>query len=196
MALLASFIALPAVAAPTSRPARPAADPNYAERVKWEEAVTFFGEEDTGRYSIRILDKSVTEAANFKYLELWMYDLTEKRWIKVDDRVQETRIILPKDKPQDSLDNQLLADIPVTQEKIGLYYCKWQVNGVDGGTLTRIGPGHIGKPVDPQATTQPVHVVDPRDKIPAGMIITDVPIDKNHGELMIVPNPRTHTGEK
>jgi hypothetical protein len=183
IAMFAGLTALPAWAGPASQPSRAAADAEFAERAKWENVITFFGEEDSGRYSIRILDKSVTEPANFKYLELWIYDLTEKKWLKVDDRTQETRIVLPKDKPQDAPDgNQLLAEIPVDQEKIGLYYCKWQVNGVEGGTLTRIGPGHVGKPVD-------------LGKIPPGMIVTDVPLDKSHGERMIVPNPRTHTGE-
>jgi len=184
IALFTTLIALPAAAGPASRPARGGADPNAAERAKWENVITFFGEEDTGNYSIRILDKTVPEAANFKYLELWMYDLTEKRWIKVDDRVQDARIVLPKDKPQDAPEgNQLLAEIPVNQEKIGLYYCKWQVNGIDGVTLTRIGPGPVGKPVD-------------LGKVPSGMAIEDVPIDRNHGERMIIPDPQTHTGEK
>ena len=181
--ILSGLAALPAGAAPASRPARAAAaDANAAERAKWESVVTFFGEEDTGNYSIRILDRSVTETANFKYLELWMYDVAEKKWLKVDDRIQTTRIVLPKDKPQDSPEgNQLLAEIPVNQEKIGLYYCKWQVNGVDGATLTRVGPGHVGKPVN-------------MGKIPDGMIVADVPVDKNHGSRMLVPDPRIHTG--
>jgi hypothetical protein len=172
-------MAMLGAAAPTSRTAN---DANRAEREKWENAIVFFGEEDTGNYSIRILDKSVTEAASFKYIELWIYELSEKRWIKVDDRVQEARIVLPKDKPPDAPDNQLLADIPVTREKIGLYYCKWQVNGIDGATLTRIGPGPVGKKPD-------------TGKVPVGMIVEDVPIDKNHGETMVIPDPRTHTGE-
>jgi len=180
--LLAGHMARPAAADPAKRPARGGADANAAERAKWESAIVFFGEEDTGGYSIRILDKSVTEPANFKYLELWVYDVTEKRWIKVDDRIQEAHIILPKDKPQDAPDNQLLAEIPVNQEKVGLYYCKWQVNGIDGTTMTRIGPAHVGKPVD-------------LGKIPDGMIAADVPIDKNRGDRMIIPDPRTHTGE-
>ncbi len=184
IALLTSLMTAPATAGPSSRPARAAADAEYAERVKWENVITFFGEEDTGRYSIRILDKTVPEPAKFKYLELWIYDLTEKRWIKVDDRVQDTRIVMPKDKPEDAPEgSQLLAEIPVNQDKIGLYYCKWQVNGIDGCTLTRIGPGHVGKPVS-------------LGKIPDGMAVYDVPIDKNHGERMLVPDPRTHTGEK
>ena len=182
-ALFVGIKAHPLGAAPASRPARAAADPNAAERAKWQNVITFFGEEDTGRYSIRIVDNAVTEAASFKYLELWVYDLTEKRWNKVDERVQSARIVLPRDKPQDAPEgNQLLANIPVTQETIGLYYCKWQVNGIDGVTLTRIGPGHVGKPVD-------------LGPIPAGMIVADVPVDKSHGERMLIPDPSTHTRE-
>lgn len=180
LALLAGPGARLVPAAPASRPAE---DPKRDERLKWENAIVFFGEEDTGNYSIRILDKSVTAPATFRYLELWEYDVKEKTWLKIDNRQQTTRIVLPKDKPADAPEgNQLLADIPVTQDKVGLYYCKWQVNGIDGATLTRIGPGHAGKPPALGPT-------------PAGMIATDVPLDKNHGTVMFVPDPRTHTGK-
>ena len=169
----------PAHAAPASRPA----DPNKAEREKWEAVVTFFGEEDTGNYSLRILDRFVTEPATFRYLELWKYDLKEKTWLKIDNRQQTTKIVMPKDKPSDAPEgNQLLADIPVTQETLGLYYAKWQVNGVDGTTLTRIGPGPVGKPV----TLGPT---------PAGMIVAEVPLDKSHGARMFVPDPSIRTGK-
>jgi hypothetical protein len=180
--VLLTLPARPARADPSTRPARPGADPDFVQRVKWENAITFFGEEDTGRYSIRILDKSVFESGTFTYLALWVYDLGEKKWVKVDDRTQTARIVLPADKPADAPDNQMLAEIPVDQEKIGLYFCKWRVNGIEGSIMTRIGPAHVGKSVD-------------LGKLPSGMIAADVPVDKNHGERMIIPDPRTHTGE-
>ena len=70
----------------------------------------------------------------------------------------------------------------MTQETLGLYFAKWQVNGIDGATLTRIGPGPVGKPPALGPT-------------PAGMIVADVPLDKTHGARMFVPDPSVRTGK-
>ena len=162
--MVAAYVTL--VAGASGLIAGAASSKDYAERQKWENRIVFYGDEATGAFSIRILDRFATEPANFKYLELWKYDLDSKKWIKVDDRVQTAHIVLPQDKPANSPeDSQLLAEIPVTLEKIGLYYCKWQINDIDGGNMERIGPGHVGKVPD-------------LGKIPDGMIAADVPVEK------------------
>src|SRR5438105_4158686 len=64
-------------AASTTRPAR-VADPIARERLRWQSVIDFFGEEDTGKWSLRVNDKNVRERATFQYLELWTYDRTAK----------------------------------------------------------------------------------------------------------------------
>src|SRR5438270_3491171 len=44
------------------------------EQQHWENAIQFFGEEDTGSWSLRVEDRNVHERAQFRLLELWTYD--------------------------------------------------------------------------------------------------------------------------
>ena len=157
---------------------------NAKERQKWEDKVVFFGEEDTGHYSIRILDRAATEAGNFKYFSLWKYDLEKKDWVKVDDHEQSVHFVLPRDKPQNAPDDsQLLAQIPVSQETVGLYYARWSVNDVNGATFCRVGPGFVGK-------------VPKFDRVPDGMMAAEIPVDKNKAVIVLIPDPRKRTSDK
>ena len=184
--MAAAGAALPVVASaqqtrPAARP-RPQQDPNAAERQKWEAIITFWGQEDTSAFDLRAPDKQVTEPGTFRYVNLWKYDLEGKKWVKIDDRAKTTEIVLPANKPPNSpADSQLLTDLPITFEQVGLYYVNWQINGIDAGTMTRIGPNVLGK----QETPKP----------PPGSIIADVPVDNGKAVRVAVPDPRINTGQ-
>jgi hypothetical protein len=182
---VATAAGLSPVSLAQTRPAAPRrapSDPNAAERQKWEAIITFWGQEDSSAFDLRAPDKQVTEPGTFRYLSLWKYGVEEKRWVKIDDRAKTVNIVLPADKPPNSPeDSQLLTDLPVTFEQVGLYYVNWQINGIDCGTMTRIGPNVTGK----QPTMKP----------PSGSIVADVPVNVNKAERMIVPDPRFNTGQ-
>jgi hypothetical protein len=157
------------------------------ERYRWEQLIEFFGDEATNRWSLRIRDANAKEHATFRYVELWKYDLNEKKWVKVDDSIQEAKIVLPNEKPNDSPypDTQFLADLPIAGDDMGLFYAKWRVNGkTDGATFTRLGPSTVTK----QVTTLP-------SSVPPGMMLTVVPLDKNRAERQLIPDPKFHTGQ-
>src|SRR5437763_7799986 len=113
-ALLAiGVVALLSRPALTARAAEGRADKEQ-ERTKWENRIVFFGEEDTGFWSLRIPDKLCTEAAKIKYTEMWKYDPASKAWVKVDDGAPAAQIVLPKDKPDSAPpDSQNIADLPI-----------------------------------------------------------------------------------
>lgn len=154
------------------------------EKLKWMNLITFFGEEETGDFSLRVFDKDVKERADFRFQELWKYDLDSKRWIKIDDKPQTARVVMPNEKgPNSPPDTQLLASLPVSIKTPGVFYAKWRINrNVEGATFTRIGPNVLGR--DPPA--------GPR---PEKHIVMDVPIDQNKAVRMWIPDPRFHTGQ-
>lgn len=179
MALLTS--PLPAAEPPTRQAA--------AERLKWERKIVFYGEEDTGEWSLRVPDRDATEAAVVRYTELWKYDVAAKKWVKIDDGADPARIVPAARKPADGPpDTQVIARLPIKHDTIGLYYAKWRLNDtIDGATFCRLGPGLVEKP-----TTNPA---DERPKAPAGMMWTAVPVDDKRAELQLVPDPRLNTGQ-
>jgi hypothetical protein len=63
----------------------------------------------------------------------------------------------------------------------GLWYAKWSVDGIDCATFIRIGNSKAANP--PPANQPPAH-------IPAGMIAAIVPLDPEHSENMLIPDPR------
>src|SRR5947208_12675330 len=77
--LLAAGLAVVLVGAPPAARAQ-ARGEKEQERAKWEARIVFFGEEDTGLWSLRIPDKSATERARIKFTELWKYDPEGKKW--------------------------------------------------------------------------------------------------------------------
>ena len=175
---------------PATSPAGPspvAWTPEQKEQYRWEQLIEFFGDEATGSWSLRIRDANASERAAFKYLELWKYDPKEKKWVKIDDEAREAAIVPAAEKAADSIypDTQMLADLPVKVDELGLYFAKWRVNNkTDGATFTRLGPPTVTK----QVTTLP-------SKLPVGMMITVVPLDANNAERQLIPDPRYHTGQ-
>jgi hypothetical protein len=160
------------------------------ERSVWEARIIFYGEEDTGAWSLRVQDRAVRERAILRYTELWKFDLETKKWVKVDDGAEAVRILPPAEKadtaPQDT---QVVAELPIQPNTVGLYYAKWRVNdAIDGATLCRIGPGLVGKDAKPATDRAPL-------KVPQGMIPEVVPLSLNKAELMVIPDPRLNTGQ-
>src|SRR5687768_18387336 len=106
---------------PATRPAGPSSanwTDEQKEQYRWEQLIQFFGDEATGTWSLRIHDANASERATFKYLELWKYDLKEKRWVKIDDVAQEAKIVPAAEKPAGSPypDSQMLAELPVKED--------------------------------------------------------------------------------
>lgn len=159
------------------------------EQLKWEQKLVFYGEEDTGDWSLRIYDKSVTEKAKVKYLELWKYDVDSKTWIKVDDSVAVANVVMPADKPNNApADTQIIANLPIQPNTVGIYYAKFRVNdSIDGGSYCKIGPGLVGR----AAKEAEEHLLRP----PAGYIVADVPLTISSAKRMIIPDPRSHCGQ-
>src|SRR5881628_1314543 len=70
------------------------------ERLKWEARIVFFGEEDTGTWSLRVQDGTVRERNVLQYTELWKFDVAAKKWVKVDDGAEAVRILPPAEKAE------------------------------------------------------------------------------------------------
>jgi hypothetical protein len=85
-----------------ARPEKSAAD---KERESWEKIIEFYGDEATNDWSLRIEDKNVTKRATFVMLELWRYDPAAKRWNLVDQPHADATIVMPKDKPAETKDD-------------------------------------------------------------------------------------------
>lgn len=197
--LLASFAAPPAWAADGDKPAqrtpaapadRPGMNEKVRERMQWEARITFFGEEETANWSLRILDVSAPpESAKVKLVELWKVDIGTKKWVKIDEGAPAVTIFPLKQKPATAPpDSQLIADLPLKQNDVGLYYAKWRVNDdINGATLTRIGPGLVGDAAKAAKDNPP--------KVPRGMMAAVVPVDVHKAELMVIPDPQVGTGQ-
>jgi len=108
----------------------------------------------------------------------------------VDDGAEAVRILPPAEKADTAPpDTQVIAELPIQPNTVGLYYAKWRVNdALDGATLCRIGPGLVGKDAKPATDRAP-------QKVPAGMIPEVVPLSLNKAELMVIPDPRLNTGQ-
>ena len=159
---------------------RPPAEKSEAQRQReyWENAILVFGDEDTGRWQLRVHDKSVKAQAQFKYLELWQYDRKTKQWVKVDDNAVAYTMVPPGQKARDADRDQILIELPIGPGFVGLYYVKWRVNETHGGTFFRLGPGlRDHSPLEKQ-------------KPPPGKIYAAVPIDERTAEPAFVPDPR------
>src|SRR6476646_2734646 len=102
-AMLLPLLALaPATRAADAAPPAKGASDAHQQMLKWFAKITFFGEEETGNWSLRIYDKDATERATIKYVELWKYDVDGKKWVKVDEGAPAARIVLPNEKPANS----------------------------------------------------------------------------------------------
>jgi hypothetical protein len=146
-------------------------------RQTWENLIQYYGEEETGRFSLRVLDKETNVTGSFVFLSFWKYDRDTNGWTKLKDGPIRAKVVLPQDKPKDSpKDSQVLVELPITIKDVGVYYAKWTVNGVAGGSFTRIGP-HAPRGSGAGIVAK------------KGEILTDVPIDPNHAEVRAIPEP-------
>ena len=158
------------------------------ERIKWANRIVFFGEEDTGKWSLRVQDRDATERATVRYTELWKYDPGEKKWVKVDDHAVASGVVPAGEKPANSPPGtQLIAELPIKEGEVGLFYAKWRVNDdVEGATFCKLGPGLTGDAA--KEAQKPM-------KVPPGMMSAVVPLGSGKAELQVIPDPRFNTGQ-
>lgn len=179
------FLTLLALAAGFSNPSSLlAADEKETEatRQKWQGRIQFFGEEESNKFSLRIFDKDAKEEGKFVFLEVWKFDREKKEWVKMDAARRETKAVPANQKPKESPeDSQILVELPINIQDVGLYYAKWTIDGIPCANYMRLGP---------RSTTR----TSP-GKAPPGSKVEDVPLNVNKAELMIIPDPIYHTGE-
>lgn len=160
---------------------KPAND--QSERVKWENRIVFFGDEATGEWSLRIHDSDVDAQRLFKLLELWTYNRESKHWERTGTEVLSSWMLPPGKKKQDPDAEpdpdatQILAELPIDKDQVGLFYAKWAVDDVHGATFCRIGTGLEKK-------SEYVHKPPPE-----GQIWVVLPIDLNHSIPAYIPIP-------
>ncbi len=115
------------------------------DRESWEKVIQFYGDEATNEWSLRIQDKNVTKPATFVMLELWRYDRVALRWNLVDQPHVDASIVMPKDKPTETRndDTQILYNLSEIEKGMyGLWYAKWRADGINGANFIRLGPSH------------------------------------------------------
>ena len=177
------FCALSLVPAGTARaetPEQRAA--RSVARHHWESIVIWYGDEDTGEWSLRIRDQDVKERAWFEFLELWQFDRAEMKWVQLKADKLAKAIVLPKQKGSDQpTDNQTLVELrEIEPRTAGLWYAKWKVDEVPCSTLMRVGTGRAANKVEGAA--------DPK----IGTVKMVVPVDLNRSEAMIIPDPQIY----
>ncbi|HET6251741.1 MAG TPA: hypothetical protein VFE47_28910 [Tepidisphaeraceae bacterium] len=179
--LLASLIAATLLLAPTAKvhgdDKSNRADAQQRAREHWENVVAWFGDEETGEWTLRIRDSDVHERGWFEFLELWQYDRKESRWVQLKSDKIGRAIVMPKDKTKDQPEHeQTLYELKAIEPSTaGLWYAKWQIDDVQCATAIRVG---TGRPDNKLA-----------GETPRGMIKFVVPIDLNKSEMKFIPNP-------
>ena len=174
-----AVITLMGLLCPRAEARPPATQQSEAQRQReyWENAIFVFGDEDTGRWQLHVHDAAVKRRTQFKYLELWQYDRKTKQWVKVDDNAS-AYTMLPAGEKKEEGKEQVLLELPIEPDFVGLFYAKWRVNEVRGGTFFRLGPGlREHSPMEKQ-------------KPPRGMVYSPLPIDLKTAEPAFVPDPR------
>lgn len=158
--------------------AGPASQPSAASkaRQKWETAVLVFGDESTGEWSLRLRDKDVDGPHQFHFRDLWKYDRSSKQWVKCKSTPSDM-VIAPPAEQRDEPD-QVLVDLPIDPETVGLFYARWRMDDVNGATFFRLGP--IAADKSPSATEKPQQ----------GEMRANVPVDKKHSVPELIPDPR------
>lgn len=151
------------------------------ERDHWESVILFYGDEETGEWSLRIDDKDVKQRAWFEYIGLWQFDIKEEAWQEVKSAKFQKPIVLPKQKGTDQPENNQvlvnLEEIPV--HTAGLWYARWKVDNVEGGTLMRVGTNRASNKVQEAPP-------------PPGMMKVAVPVSLEKAVGMIIPDPRIY----
>jgi hypothetical protein len=148
-------------------------------REYWENAVSFWGDEQSGGWSLRLPDSMYRQRATFELLELWEFDRKQSKWVQTDEPRHTMQIVPPSRKPALSPpESQLLTWL----EKIprgytsGLWYAKWRADGIDCATLIRIGNSKADNAA-------------PKE-VPPDTIVTILPLDPEHSQYKILPDPR------
>ncbi|HEX8911039.1 MAG TPA: hypothetical protein VF796_01680 [Humisphaera sp.] len=181
--LAAALSACPAavlLSAPS--PAVAAADQAVAEQQKWEGRIQFTGEEDTNMMSLRIFDQNAVEEGDFVLRSLWKYDPTKGVWAEVPVPAKKDFRIRLKDRKAEGNppDSQMLVELPVRVQDVGLYYAHWTVDKTHGTSYLRLGP----KAQDRTAT----------GKAGPGQRLEDVPLTIDVAKVLVIPDPKYHTG--
>ena len=125
--------------AATTRPTGPSAK-RRADH--WENVVLWFGDEETGEWSLRIRDTDVHDRGWFEFLELWQFDRKEQRWVQLKSEKIAKAIVMPKDKTSDQPEKeQTLYELKEIEPKTaGLWYAKWKIDDIECAT----GPMRVG----------------------------------------------------
>lgn len=176
-----SMLALPIL--PVLADGKPKQGNSDSEQLKWENRIVFFGDEATGEWSLRIHDGDVDTKRQFKLYELWTYNRESKHWERTGTEVISAWMLPPGKKKQDTDaepdpdQTQILAELPINKDQVGLFYAKWKVDDIQGATFCRIGTGLENK-------SDYVHKPPPE-----GQIWVVLPIDNNHSVPAFIPNP-------
>jgi hypothetical protein len=127
-----------------------------------------------------VLDKDAKEEATITFKEVWTFDVRKKQWVKMEAPRRETKIV-PAEKKQGggAVDGQVVADLPIGVADVGLFYAKWEVNGVPCVTYTRLGPRSRDRTL--------------AGKPPPRYRLEDVPIDVNRSVMAFIPDPQYFT---
>ncbi|QOV87353.1 hypothetical protein [Humisphaera borealis] len=156
---------------------------NLAKRIKWQNIVQFYGQEDTNLFSLAIYDRDAKEEANFQFKEIWKYDRDKKEWVKMDaaPRVVKVQLASQRNKAEGPVDAQILINLPIKIQDVGLYYAKWSIDDVACATYTFLGTRARDRTVP--------------GKPKPGYKVEDVPVSIDKSELQIIPDPSYFTGE-
>lgn len=152
-----------------------------AKRKHWESVVYGYIDKDTGGWSLRIDDANVTERSKFEWREIWQFNPKDKAWHSIYTPKFTKSIALPKDKSDDEPQtSQVLVNVEeIPAATPGLWYAKWRIDDIPGGTMLRVGPKQLAKEgVQPPSAP--------------GVISVSVPTSMDKSEAMIVPDPRIY----
>jgi hypothetical protein len=157
---------------------------DQATRRKWESIVVFYGQEDTNRFSLAIQDANAKEEGEFHFKEVWKYDRQKKEWVKMNAAAKATKALPANKRPRGAdgpVDAQILVDLPIQIQDVGLYYAKWTLNEIPCTTYMFLGTRARDRTIP--------------GKAPPGHKVEDVPVSVDKSELQIIPDPQYHTGE-
>ena len=152
-------------------------------RRKWENIVQFYGQEDTNLFSLAIYDRDAKDNGEFHFKEIWKYDRDKKEWVKMNAASKVVKAVPAnqRNRTEGPVDAQILINLPIKIQDVGLYYAKWTIDGVSATTYMRLGPNARDK-------TSP-------GKAPTGYMVEQVPVNTDKAEMAIIPDPRYFTGE-
>ena len=141
----------------------------------WQSVVYAFWDRTTGTSSLRVHDfvlQESRESREFVFGSLWRYNVSLKKWERVNLRVDHP-IVLKAEKRQVYSAESDQKIVSLTAD-VGLFWVEWKEDNHSADTL--IFAGMLCEDVD---------IGNP----PAGMIATCVPF-RDHAQAMFVPDPR------